>query len=50
LRQVVAIVVAIAAAFVLAQFLFDFYDWNRMQSCATAGGRNCGGGPTHLER
>ena len=43
-----AIVVAIVAAVVLSQFLFDFYDWNKTQSCATTGGRNCGGAPIRL--
>jgi hypothetical protein len=44
-----AIIVAIVAAIVLSQFLFDFYDWNKQQTCASAGGRNCGGaGPVQL--
>ena len=38
-----AILAAILAAIALSQFLFDFYQWNRSQSCATGGGRNCGG-------
>jgi hypothetical protein len=38
-----AIIVAIGAAIVLSQLLFDFYDWNKTQSCASTGGRNCGG-------
>ncbi|HEY3917672.1 MAG TPA: hypothetical protein VGL83_07750 [Stellaceae bacterium] len=43
-----AILAAIVAAVVLSQFLFDFYDWNKEQSCASTGGRNCGGGPLQL--
>jgi len=38
-----AVIVAIGAAIVLSQLLFDFYDWNKTQSCASTGGRNCGG-------
>ena len=45
-----AIILAIAAAIGLSQLLFEFYDWNRMQSCSTGGGRNCGGGPIPLNR
>jgi hypothetical protein len=45
-----AIIGAIAAAILLSQFLFDFYDWNKTQSCASTGGRNCGGGPIQLSR
>jgi len=37
-------------AVLLSQFLFTFYEWNREQSCATTGGRNCGGAPTRLNR
>jgi hypothetical protein len=37
-----AIIAAIVAAIVLSQFLFEFHQWNRSQSCATGGGRNCG--------
>jgi hypothetical protein len=43
-----AIIAAIAAAVVLSQFLFDFYDWNKTQTCASTGGRNCGGRPIQL--
>ena len=50
LRQVIAIVVAIIAVILLTEFLFQFYDWNRQQACATSGGRNCGGVPTQMER
>jgi hypothetical protein len=45
-----AIILAIAAAIGLSQLLFEFYDWNRQQSCSTGGGRNCGGGPIPLNR
>lgn len=40
--KLLAIVAAIVAAVAISNFLFDFYQWNRTQSCATAGGRNCG--------
>ena len=41
---------AIGAAILLSQFLFDFYDWNKTQSCASTGGRHCGGAPIPLNR
>ena len=40
--KILAIVAFIAAAILISNFLFDFYQWNREQTCATAGGRNCG--------
>jgi len=43
-----AIIGAIVAAILLSQLLFDFYEWNQEQSCASSGGRNCNGGPTSL--
>jgi len=42
-RQLLLIAAAIAAVFLLTEFLFAFYDWNQMQACATSGGRGCGG-------
>ena len=45
-----AIVGAIIAAIVLSQLVFDFYQWNQQQSCASSGRRNCGGGPLPLSR
>jgi len=50
LRQVLVIVAAIVAAIVLSQLLFEFYQWNREQECASAGGRNCAGGPLPMQR
>ena len=44
LMKYLAIIGLIVAAIVLSNFLFDFYQWNQQQSCATSGGRNCGGG------
>ncbi len=38
-----AIIAAVVAAIVLSQFLFDFYDWNKTQTCLSSGRRNCGG-------
>ena len=46
----VAIIVLIVAAVVCSQLLFEFYDWNQKQSCASSGGRNCGGGATPINR
>jgi hypothetical protein len=48
-KQILVILAAIVAAIVLSQFLFAFYDWNREQACATAGGRGCAGAPARLE-
>jgi hypothetical protein len=45
-----AIIGAIVAAIVLSQLLFDFYQWNQQQSCASSGRRNCGGGPLPVNR
>lgn len=39
--RLLAILAAILAAFGCYELLVQFHDWNRMQSCATAGGRNC---------
>ncbi|HKR19620.1 MAG TPA: hypothetical protein VJS41_05710 [Stellaceae bacterium] len=40
-RALLAIVAAVIAVLVVSQLLFAFYDWNRQQTCATGGGRNC---------
>jgi hypothetical protein len=45
-----AIIGFIAAAVLGSQLLFKFYEWDRLQNCATAGGRNCGGQPMPLDR
>jgi hypothetical protein len=45
-----AIIGFIAAALLGSQLLFKFYEWNKLQNCATAGGRNCGGRPIPLDR
>lgn len=50
MRQLLLIAAAIVTAVLLAEFLFAFYDWNRTQACATAGGRNCGGTYQPIER
>lgn len=41
LRALLAIVAAVIAVILVSQLLFAFYDWNRQQTCATGGGRNC---------
>jgi hypothetical protein len=41
-KAALAIIAAIIAVLALSQLLFEFHDWNRQQSCATGGGRNCG--------
>ncbi len=43
LAIVTAIIAGIVAAFLSYELLIEFHDWNRLQSCATAGGRNCDG-------
>jgi hypothetical protein len=45
-----AIIACILAALLGSQLLFKFYEWNRLQSCATAGWRNCAGKPIPLDR
>lgn len=42
-----AIIAAIVVAIALSQFLFEFYQWNREQSCATAGRHGCAA--AHIE-
>jgi hypothetical protein len=50
MKQVLIILAAVVTAVLLSQLLFEFYEWNREQTCATAGGRNCGGPPARIER
>jgi hypothetical protein len=50
MRQVLLVAAAVIAAVVLTQLLFEFYQWNKLQECAAAGGRNCGGLPQRIER
>jgi hypothetical protein len=50
MKQILIILAAIGTAILLSQLLFTFYQWNREQTCATAGGRNCGGPPQRIER
>lgn len=49
-RSLLAIIAAIIAVIVLSQLLYDFYDWNQQQACATGGGRNCGAPRIPLNR
>jgi hypothetical protein len=48
MKQVLIVVAAVVVAVALSQLLFEFYDWNRQQSCATSGGRGCGGASMKL--
>lgn len=50
MKQILLVIAAIVAAVLLSQLLFQFYDWNRVQSCATSGGRNCAGRPIPVQR
>jgi hypothetical protein len=43
MKPVLAIIAVIVAILALTQLLISFYDWNQEQSCATGGGRSCGG-------
>jgi len=45
-----AIIGFIVAAVLGSQLLFKFHEWNKLQNCATSGGRNCGGRPIPLDR
>jgi hypothetical protein len=49
-KQILLVVAAIAAALILTEFLFDFYQWDQEQACASAGGRNCAGRPSSVGR
>jgi hypothetical protein len=49
-KQLLLVAAAVAVAVLLSQLLFDFYQWNREQSCASSGGRNCGGAPIPMQR
>jgi hypothetical protein len=50
MKQLLIILAAIGTAVLLSQLLFTFYQWNREQACATAGGRNCGGPIQRIQR
>ena len=50
MKQILLILAAVIVAVLLSQLLFAFYEWNRAQECATAGGRNCAGAPVRIER
>jgi hypothetical protein len=50
MKYYLAIIVAIIAAVALSQLMFEFYQWDRQQSCATGGGRNCGGARIQLNQ
>lgn len=48
--MLLVVVAVVLAVLVLSELLVRFHDWNRLQSCAMAGGRNCAGAPTSLSR
>jgi hypothetical protein len=50
MKQILLILAAVVTAVLLTEFLFTFYEWNREQTCATAGGRNCAGPPMRIQR
>jgi hypothetical protein len=39
--KLLAILAALLAVFACYEFLVQFHDWNRLQTCASAGLRNC---------
>jgi len=39
--KIIAILATLVAVFLGYELLVQFDDWNRMQSCASVGGRNC---------
>ncbi len=49
MKQIILVLAAIVIAILLSQLLFQFYEWNQLQSCATSGGRNCGGPRGRIE-
>ena len=40
-RTYVALVIGIVAALLLAWFALEFAEWNKLQTCALSGRRNC---------
>jgi hypothetical protein len=43
MKNYIVLVLAVIAVILLGEFVFQFADWNKTQTCATSGGRNCGG-------
>ena len=48
MNQYIAIILAIIAVILLAEFAVEFADWNKQQECASSGRRNCGPPPVLL--
>jgi hypothetical protein len=42
-QDLLILVIVVLATVICARLLIDFIDWNRLQSCVTAGLRNCQG-------
>ena len=42
MNHYIAIILAIVAVLLLAEFAVQFADWNKEQECASSGRRNCG--------
>jgi hypothetical protein len=43
MNNYVAVILAIIAVILVAEFAVEFADWNKEQACVSAGRRNCGG-------
>src|SRR5260221_12217109 len=53
MNNYVAIILAVIAVILVAEFVVEFADWNKEQACVSAGRRNCGGAGlllNHLEQ
>lgn len=42
MNNYIAIILAIIAVLLVAEFAVEFADWNKQQECASSGRRNCG--------
>jgi hypothetical protein len=47
-RNLLLILLAAVAAWLVSELFVQFHEWNRQQACVTAGGRNCGPPRTFL--
>ena len=42
MNNYLAVILAIIAVILVAEFAVEFADWNKQQECASSGRRNCG--------
>ncbi len=43
MNNYVAVILAVIAVILVAEFVVEFADWNKEQACVSSGRRNCGG-------